>query len=119
MMKRWLARLLLTLPFVAMAPAMADSPRTIDVTVSRYMFSPAMIEVGVGERVRLNLRSTDGAHGFRVEQLGLDAQIPPDGTAVSLDLTPSKAGTFYVQCSAYCGKGHQRMKARLVVTPRP
>jgi len=114
-MKRYLAQLLLLLPFAAMAPALADSPRTIDVTVARYEFTPRVIEVGVGERVRLNLRSTDGAHGFHSAALGVDAQIPADGTPIAIDLAPTQPGIYDFQCSEYCGRGHKLMKARLVV----
>jgi len=113
-MKRYLARLLLTLPFAAMAPAMADSPRTIDVTVSPYAFSPATIQVEAGERVRLNLRSTGGAHGFHLGALGVDASIPGDGRTVIVDLTPADPGTFEIVCAGHGTSGHEN--ARLVVT---
>lgn len=115
-MKRYLAQLLLALPFIAMAPAMADSPRTVEMTVERYEFSPARIEMKMGERVRLNIRSIDGAHGFHARAMGLDAQIPADGSVVSLDLDPKQAGTYVIQCSEYCGRGHRLMQARVVVT---
>jgi heme/copper-type cytochrome/quinol oxidase subunit 2 len=72
--------------------------------------------VSVGERVRLNLRSTDGAHGFHSTALGVDAHIPADGTPVAIDLTPTEPGVFDFQCTDYCGRGHKLMKARLVVT---
>jgi cytochrome c oxidase subunit 2 len=115
-MKRFLPTLLLALPFiVALAPALADSPRTIDITLSRYAFSPEQVEVGLGERVRLNVTSVDGAHGFQVKELGVDVPIPA-GRTVMLDLIPTEAGTFEIQCSGYCGRGHKRMRARLVVT---
>jgi cytochrome c oxidase subunit II len=116
-MKRFLPRLLLLLPFVAMAPAMADSPRTIEVTASHYEFSPERIEMKMGERVRLNVRSVDGAHGFFGRALGIDMKIPADGTPVAIDLAPTQPGTYVIQCSEYCGRGHRVMKARLVVTP--
>lgn len=118
-MKRFLPTLLLALPFiVALSPALADSPRTIEITLSRYAFSPAQIEVGLGEQVRLKVTSIDGAHGFEIRQLGVNAPIPSDGKTVTLDLMPTEAGTFEIQCSGYCGRGHHRMKARLVVTAR-
>jgi len=117
MAKRYLARLVLALPFlVAMAPAMADAPRTIDVAVSRYAFTPEKIEMRVGERVRLNVRSMDRGHGFQVKELGLDAQVPSRGM-VTVDVMPTEAGTFEVACSDYCGPGHMRMRARIVVSP--
>jgi cytochrome c oxidase subunit II len=116
-MKRFLPRLLLLLPFVAMAPALADSPRTIEMTASHYQFSPARIEMKMGERVRLNLKSIDGPHGFSGRALGVDVKIPADGSTVSIDLAPPQPGTYIIQCSQYCGRGHKAMGARLVVTP--
>jgi cytochrome c oxidase subunit 2 len=86
--------------------------------VSRYAFSPEHIEVRVGERVRLNVVSVDGTHRFQVKALGLNAGIPADGRTVTVELTPKEAGTFEISCSTYCRRGHGRMKASLIVTPR-
>ena len=37
----------------------------------------------------------------------------------TLDVTVTRyAGTFEISCSKYCGRGHGRMKASLIVTPR-
>jgi cytochrome c oxidase subunit 2 len=98
-------------------PEVVDSPRTIDVTVSRYAFSPERIDVRVGERVRLNVVSVDGTHGFQVMALRLNAGIPAGGRAVTVGLTPKEAGTVEINCSEYCGRGHRRMKASFTVTP--
>jgi len=117
-MKRFAPTLLLALPFVvALAPQAADSTPTIDVTLSRYAFSPERIEVLLGERVRLNVVSADATHGFRVKELGLNARIPADGRTVTVELTPKEAGTFEINCSEYCGTGHRRMRAWLIVRP--
>jgi heme/copper-type cytochrome/quinol oxidase subunit 2 len=116
--KRFGPTLLLALPFVvALVPEAVDSTRTIDVTVSRYACSPERIEVRVGEWVRLNVVSIDGTHGFQVKALGLNAGIPADGRTVTVELTPTEVGTFEINCSKY-GRGHGRMKASLIVTPR-
>jgi cytochrome c oxidase subunit 2 len=117
-MKRFAPKLLLALPVVvALGPHAADATRTIDITLSRYAFSPERIEVRLGERVRLNIESIDGTHGFQVKELGLDVRIPADGKAVTVEVTPKEAGTFTIRCSQYCGRGHGRMKATLIVTP--
>ena len=117
--KRFGPTLLLALPLlVALVPQAVDSTRTIDVTVSRYAFSPERIEVQVGERLRLNVVSVDGTHGFQVKALGLNVGIPADGRTVTVELTPTEVGTFEITCSEYCGRGHGRMKASLIVTPR-
>jgi heme/copper-type cytochrome/quinol oxidase subunit 2 len=110
---------LLVLPFlVVLVPEAVDSTRTIDVTVSRYAFSPEHIEVRVSERVRLNVVSVDGTHGFQVKALGLNASIPAGGRTVTVELMPMEIGTFEINCSKYCGRGHRRMQASLIVTPR-
>jgi cytochrome c oxidase subunit 2 len=98
-------------------PEAAHSTRTIDVKLSRYAFSPDRIEVRVGEPVRLNVASVDGTHGFQVKALGLNARIPAGGTTVAIELTPKEAGTFEIKCSKYCGRGHGRMRAWLIVRP--
>ena len=106
--------MLLALPLVV-APD-TGSIRTIDVKVSRYAFWPERIELRLGERARLNVVSLDGTHGFQVKELGLNARAAR-GKAVAVEITPTEAGTFQITCSEYCGIGHSRMKAWLIVTP--
>ena len=110
-MKRYAPMLLLVLPFVVVQLRDPNSPRTIDVTLSRYAFSPERIEVELG------VVSLDVAHGFQVKDLGLNVRVPASGKAVTVELNPKAAGTFEITCSEYCGSGHGRMKASLVVTP--
>jgi cytochrome c oxidase subunit 2 len=117
-MKRFAPTLLLAIPFVVgLAPQAMDTTRTIEVTLSRFTFSPERIEVPLGERVRLSIVSTDGTHGFQVKALGLNARVPGGGKRTAVDLTPKEAGTFEITCSEYCGSGHRRMRASLIVTP--
>lgn len=117
--KRLAPTLLLSLPLLAtLVPEAVDSTRTIDVTVSRHSFSPARIEVRVGERVRLNVVSIDGTHGFQVKALGLNAGIPAGARSVTVGLTATDVGTFEISCPTYCGRDHGRMTASLIVTPR-
>jgi len=108
---------LLVLPLVIPPVRGSEPVRTIDVRLARYAFSPERIELRRGERVRLNVTSADGAHGFQVKALGIKVRVPEDGKAVTVDVTPNEAGTFPVKCSEYCGTGHRRMTATLIVTP--
>lgn len=92
--KRFGPTLLLALPLlVTLVPEAVDSTRTIDVTVSPYALSPERIEVRVGERIRLNVVSVDGTHGFQVKALGLNAAVPASGRTVTLELTAREVGT--------------------------
>jgi cytochrome c oxidase subunit II len=95
-----------------------DSPRTIEVTASRFRFEPATLEVVEGERVVLTLRSADATHGIAIRQFKVKAKIPKGGAPVTVEFVASKAGTFPFECSEYCGTGHRQMKGQLVVAPR-
>ena len=92
-----------------------DSIRTVDVVLSRYAFAPERIEARAGEPLRLNVVSVDGTHGFQVKALGLNVRIPASGKTVTIEVTPREAGTFRIGCSEYCGSGHSRMQAWLIV----
>ena len=117
MKNRYSATLLLALPFlVAMVPAVAQSGRSIDVTLSRSAMVPEQIELQVGERVRLQMTSTDGAHACHVYGLHLDARIPARGATVTLNLTPTRAGIFQIECLEDREPGHGRARGRFVVT---
>ena len=110
-------RLVLTLLLVVVQAQTTDSIRTIDVALSRYAFSPERIEVRLGEPVRLNVVSMDTTHGFQVKALGLNVRTPTRGKTVTIDFTPKEAGTFRISCSEFCGSGHSRMQAWLIVGP--
>lgn len=98
MRNRYPALLLLALPFaVALLPAVAHSGRTIDVKLSQSSMVPEQIDMQIGERVRLNMMSTDGAHAFQVKGLRLYARIPAGGETVTVDFTPTEAGIFQIE----------------------
>jgi cytochrome c oxidase subunit II len=90
--------------------------RTIEITASRFKFEPDLIEVQRGERVMLVVRSADTNHGISIKELGVKAKIPEGGSPVSIELSADKPGTYTVSCAQYCGSGHSKMKARLVVS---
>ena len=90
--------------------------RTIEITASRYRFEPDVIEVRQGERVVLVVRSADTNHGIAIKELGVKAKIPEGGSPVSIELATDRPGTYTVSCAQYCGSGHSKMKARLVVS---
>jgi heme/copper-type cytochrome/quinol oxidase subunit 2 len=117
MRNRYSALLLLALPFaVAMVPAVAHSDRTIDVTLSRSVMVPEQIVLKIGERIRLQVTSTDGAHACRVDGLHVDARIPAGG-AVAADITPTHGGIFQIECINDGDAARASVKGRFVVNP--
>ena len=101
------------------SPSPADAPvKSFEVAASRYKFDPEIIEVDEGDRVVLKMRSVDVAHGLAVKEFNAKAAIPKGGEVVTLEFVASKAGTYALECSEYCGRGHKGMTGQLVVHPK-
>ena len=103
---------------VAQAAKDAETPmrgvHEIQVTLRKYEFSPGTLRVRKGEQVKLVLAAADHDHGFRLDDFNINQKIPK-GTAVVVEFTADKAGTFQFRCSNVCGIGHRGMKGTLVV----
>ena len=109
----------LAIAIAAAAAAHAQEPRTIDVVANNFKFDPELIELVEGERVVLRARSTDGrGHGIAIKEMNVKAALPKNGEVVPIEIAAGKPGTYSISCSVYCGSGHSRMRARLVVLSR-
>ena len=97
------------------ALAQEPAPRSIEVVARRFAFEPAQIDVVVGERVRLLVRSADGVHGIEIKKFRVNKAIPRGGSVVTIDFTATEAGRFPIVCSEYCGDDHEAMTGMLVV----
>ena len=86
----------------------------IQVTLRKYEFSPYLLRVRKGERVKLVMAATDHDHGFKLDDFNINQKIPK-GTTVVVEFTADKAGTFQFRCSNVCGIGHRGTKGTLVV----
>jgi cytochrome c oxidase subunit 2 len=92
--------------------------RRFEVTASRYRFEPSRIEVTQGDVVDLVLRSADTDHGLAIKAYKVKVPIPKGGEPVAVSFVASRAGTFPIECSEYCGSGHKRMRGEMVVAER-
>jgi len=101
-----------------LAAAQAGEPRVIEVVAKRFTWEPAEIQVAVGERVRLVLRTADGLHGIELKKFKIAKEIPRGNKPVTVEFTADEAGRFPFLCSEYCGDGHDDMKGVLVVVAR-
>ena len=101
------------------APPTVEAPtvREIEIVAGRYSFAPDTIEVAEDDRVRLVVRSVDVTHGLAIAALGIEAEIPEGGQAVTIDLAALPAGSYEFTCSVFCGVGHRRMAGTLTVRP--
>lgn len=111
--------------FSTMAPPPGDGggagPRDIPVRVHAWGFSPSVVRVTPGQRVRFVVVSDDIKHGFAINELRLNLQLLPGQEVRSPMVDVSlPEGTYAIHCSTFCGLGHPSMKAKLVVgTPGP
>jgi heme/copper-type cytochrome/quinol oxidase subunit 2 len=96
------------------AGAPAQNVREIQVTLRKYEFTPDLLHVKKGERVRLVIVAIDHDHGFKLDEFDINQKVQK-GTTVVVQFTADKAGTFQFRCSTVCGLGHRAMKGSLVV----
>jgi len=69
-----------------------------------------------GRPVELTLASADVIHSLYVPQFRLKQDAVP-GRYTKMVFTPTKAGTYPVLCTEYCGTNHSQMLANAVVHP--
>ena len=110
--------LLLTGLVVAFAPLPAHISTPIDrsfrVEASQFAYQPGEINVNPGDRVTIELVSTDVVHGLYVDGYGLSVKADPGQTA-TLTFVADKAGAFRLRCNVTCGAMHPFMIGKLNV----
>lgn len=104
-MKKILMGALATLALVVATPAAASGDKkgvlTVELTVTSKGFEPANVKVKAGRPVRLVItRKTDKtcAKEIVLEDLGINQPLPLD-TPVTVEFTPSEAGTLRYACA--------------------
>ena len=97
-------------------PSRAGSPkeRHVRIEASQFSYSPGEVHVNEGDRVTIELVSTDVVHGLFLD--GYDASITADpGQPQRLTFTAGIPGSFRFRCNVTCGAMHPFMVGRLVV----
>jgi cytochrome c oxidase subunit 2 len=100
----------------ALPEGRAESPRRIEITASRFAYSPPAIVLKKGEPVVLVLRATDVTHGLKVPALKIASEIKK-GKDTEIEVTPEEVGHFVGKCAHFCGKGHGSMTLEIDVVP--
>ncbi|NQT46178.1 MAG: cupredoxin domain-containing protein [Candidatus Omnitrophica bacterium] len=94
-----------------------DGVRVVKVRAFKYGFDPDPIVVKVGEKVRLEVTSSDVRHGLGISDIDVNVLTLKGKTGVA-EFIAEEAGEFHVHCSVYCGAGHGKMHGLLVVLER-
>ncbi len=87
--------------------------RTIHIGVRQWAWDPSTLRAKQGELVRLIIHNADVRHALVIPELGVEADIPPDGAVV--EFMAKRKGTFDFLCATYCGIGHAEMQGKIIV----
>lgn len=113
----------LWLPAVALlataaAPASSPAPvaRHVRIEASMNGFTPAVVTVNRGDRLTVELVSTDVLHGLHLDGYGLSVEAEP-GRPATVTFIADREGTFRFRCSVTCGALHPFLIGKLRVDP--
>ncbi len=90
------------------------SIKEINVTAKQWQFDPATIEVSMGDKVKLNVKSMDVTHGFSIPDFNVNLVLET-GKVTTAEFTADKKGEFQFFCTVFCGAGHPGMKGKIAV----
>ncbi len=98
----------------------SSQARTIELTArlptaDQGGWTPDLIRVQKGERVRLRLTSADVMHGFAIPKLGIDAGWVEPGKVKEVEFIADQPGRYHFLCTVFCESSHWRMRGVLEV----
>ena len=112
----WILRGSFAAILAAASSDVAAQEKIIQVTAEKFKFTPAVIELKLGEPVVLELTTLDRKHGFQISDLNVDESIEP-GKVTRVRIVPDKPATYDFHCSIFCGSGHEEMAGEIIVKP--
>jgi cytochrome c oxidase subunit 2 len=92
----------------AIATTTDGALKEFNVAAFRFGYSPNVLEVDKGDKVKINIDNTDTMHGIRIPDLNLRGNN-------SIEFTANSSGEFAWYCNVFCGDEHREMKGKLIV----
>lgn len=86
------------------------------VVTKQWAIIPDRIVVKQGQNVELIVTTPDVEHGLEIKGYGISAPVQPGEPAI-IRFRATHSGSFEMRCDILCGRGHDRMKGRLIVVP--
>ncbi len=87
------------------------------VVEGKWAFEPDLVTVPAGAVVHMTIMNEDPfAHGFAINELGLDQRLPGGRTTEFSFVADVAPGEYEFFCSVFCGAGHFGQRGTLVVT---
>lgn len=91
--------------------------RFITIEAKKFSYSPEIIEVNKGDKVTINVISTDVHHGLYIDGYELKTDSIPGQYEGKITFVANKTGKFTMRCSVTCGPFHPYMISYLKVKP--
>ncbi len=101
--------------------AQAEDLDSIDINMrviaGAWQWDPDRIEIPAGATVNMSIVNEDPfAHGFAINELGLDQRLPSNQTTEFSFVANLEPGEYEFFCSVFCGTGHFGQRGTLVIT---
>jgi cytochrome c oxidase subunit 2 len=105
-----------TLSVISPTKTILGSSQVVEfkMTAKQFAFDPAVINVKLGDQVKITIKSLDVTHGFALPEFGVNETLVP-GKETVVEFTADKKGEFPFFCSVVCGSGHSEMTGKLIV----
>jgi cytochrome c oxidase subunit 2 len=104
--------------------AQAQDTLRVNVTAQQFEFTfnypdaknvtSPVLRLPEGRSVELYMRSLDVIHSVFVPEFGQKEDIVP-GLVTQLHITPTRVGTYPLECTELCGLGHSLMRSQAIV----
>lgn len=82
----------------------------LHIVAENFAFDQQEYRITAGEPVNFSMENASGYHTVEIKGLGI--KIEP-GKVSQYKIT--KPGTYEIVCGTYCGSGHNKMTAKLIV----
>ena len=90
-------------------------------TAIRSHFTPDVVRVKEGDRVRIHLtnleQAHDATHGFALNSYNINTSLEP-GKHTEIEFTADRPGVFPMYCTEFCSALHLEMAGYFLVEPR-
>lgn len=105
----------LVVAFVPLSdPSMTSQERTFRIEAEQFAYSPSEVRVNPGDRVTIELVSTDVVHGLYIDGYGVSVEADP-GQTTTISFVADKPGSFRFRCNVTCGAMHPFMIGKFTV----
>lgn len=89
--------------------AEALNPVEFTLNAKRWEYTPSVINVKKGQKVKITINNTDTKHGINLPDFNVSGEN-------SVEFVADKVGEFEFACNIFCGQGHKDMKGKIIVS---